>query len=780
MRITAFDLEVCVLAAVLRTSAQRITRGFAGLGRALGHLGRIPLAHRRRASSRALASPSPRRDRGHLALAAAPQRASGRRAHVVLAAAAFAVLAIPAVARGDALSELGAAFRAYDAGDLATARSRLASLDDRGLAIRDYALWLRGMVALRSGDPARAEVAFRQLAKLPADAGSPFTRQVAWRIADCAWDRGDRAGAARAYEQAIAAKGGPDPVSVADVGTAMYRIAEARTGPAALAAYRALVLAHPSHPLAIRAEQKLAALGAPALSPAERVARAQHLSEAHLWDEAIAELALIAGPLPREIARERDYWLGTTLFNMRRRYGDAGKLLLDIYGELGDRAAEAMFHGARALSRVDRDDDAIAWYRKVVATYPSTAYAQEAQFLTGWLEFNRRRFQEAIAPLEATIARYPRSKWVDDAQWFLGMAHYFLGHWDQARVRLDELSRQRGALEGGKGSYWLARIDERLGDKPAAIAGYTRTVTRFPFSWYALLSRARLTRLGAAVPPFGIRDPAPRGPRLASTVDPALATDRLIARADQLIAAGLGSEAGDELARNERAFLRRHDRAAAFAMLLDRYHRAGNFYRPWMLAVSYSGSALDGPADSDARRWWENAYPRAYRDLIEKYQALGDNPDGYLYSIMRKESGFNPHDLSYADAQGLLQMIPATTRRVAKVLQIPYDEGRLYEPAYNIQTGSWYIGHLLQKFKRQVPIGAGSFNCGPRPVMKWLEQFGDREIDEFVELVPYTQTREYMKKVTENFARYEYLYEGKVYEQPLAVDRQYLDDRLTY
>jgi len=121
-----------------------------------------------------------------------------------------------------------------------------------------------------------------------------------------------------------------------------------------------------------------------------------------------------------------------------------------------------------------------------------------------------------------------------------------------------------------------------------------------------------------------------------------------------------------------------------------------------------------------------------------------------------------------------------TTMKVAKQLHIPYDPGRLYEPAYNIQTGSWYIGHLLQKFKHQVPIGAGSFNCGPRPVMKWLDQNGAREIDEFVELVPYSQTREYMKKVTENFARYQFLYEGKIYEQPLAIDPRYLDDRLTY
>jgi soluble lytic murein transglycosylase len=117
---------------------------------------------------------------------------------------------------------------------------------------------------------------------------------------------------------------------------------------------------------------------------------------------------------------------------------------------------------------------------------------------------------------------------------------------------------------------------------------------------------------------------------------------------------------------------------------------------------------------------------------------------------------------------------------VARALGIPYDAGRLFEPEYNIQTGSWYIGQLLAKFKGQVPLGAGSFNSGPRPVMRWIDQHGDRPIDELVELVPYTQTRDYMKHVTEHFARYRYLYRGEVYEQPLVVDKGYVRDQLTY
>jgi tetratricopeptide (TPR) repeat protein len=269
-------------------------------------------------------------------------------------------------ARGDAYHALGEAYRAYDAGDLAGARAKLAMLDEQRLAIRDYALWLRGMVALRGGEPGRAEAWFHKLAQFPA---SPLAREVSWRLADCAWDRGERKAAALAYQKVLAAK---DALEVGDVGTAMFRIAETRTGTAALAQYRALVVEHPADPLAIRAEQKLAALGAPALTAKERIERAKYLTDAHLWDEAVAELSLIGDSIPADVAHQRDYWLGITLFKMRRRYGDAGKLLLKVYPELGDSAAGALFHGARALSRADRDDEAIRWYQEVVARYPNT------------------------------------------------------------------------------------------------------------------------------------------------------------------------------------------------------------------------------------------------------------------------------------------------------------------------------------------------------------------------------------------------------------------------
>ena len=707
---------------------------------------------------------------------------------------------------------LGEAYRAYDEGDLGRAAAALGRLDDSKLKNRDYALWLRGQLALVQGDGAMAAAHFTALRQV---SGTRYAASIPWRLADSQWERGDHAAAAAQYKALLDT---PRASTYADLGTVRYRIAsvlveeaEGRAAPApsaipaaatsakaaatakagaakakraALAALRDFILSAPKHPMAERAEAALRRLGgakAGALSAADRITRAQNLVTAHLWPDALAELALIPENSSVAMRRQRDYWLGTTLFKMRRRYGDAGKLLLGVSPHLsGDTAAQAMFHGARALSRADQDDQAIVWYRKVVATYPRTAWAEEALFLSGWLELNRGKYAEAIAPLEKVVARYPRSKWVDDSLWFSGLSYYLSGDFANAKSKLEALSKRGGALEGGKGQYWLARIAERQKDAAAARAGYGAIIKRWPFSWYALLARARLTAAGAPIGPFGA-DPKPAsGPPIATTVDETLAGDPLIQRSDELTAAGLGVEAGFELERDERGFLGRHDRTAALAMLMDRYRKAGNFNRPWMLGVVRGGSALSGPAEGSARVWWEHAYPEAYKAIVDKYRDLGKNPRGYLHAIMRKESGFDPQTISYADAQGLLQMIPATTTRVARHLGIPYDAGKLYDPEFNIRTGSWYIGNLLAKFKEQIPLGAGSFNSGPRPVMRWCDQNGDREMDEFIELVSYTQTREYMKKVTENYARYRYLLLGEVYDLPLTVDKHYRKDDLTY
>jgi soluble lytic murein transglycosylase len=677
---------------------------------------------------------------------------------------------------------LGTAQRAFEQGDYATALTLARKVDRGALVNDDYALYIEAQSAYLTGDLAAATTAFRALGKR---GGSEFRALVPWRLADCQWEQGQRQAARAAYERLVKKSAGSAEATVA-----RFRIAlanrERKKSSLARAQLRALLLEHPTHPLIPDIERALRAIGGDAavrLDASDRIARAKRMTEAHAWHEAVAELRMVGDDVSAATARQRDYWTAMTLFKMRRRYGDAGRILTGLYQQMGSDAAFALFHGARGLSRANLDAEAITWYQRVVKEYPSSRWAPEAQFLSGWLEFNMGNYKAAIPHLERMRARYKSSRWADEATWFLAYSHYLLGDYAAALPLFHDVGKQSGRLQGGKGRYWHARTLELLGRSDDAVAAYRELVGRYPFAWYALLARARLEERGIDIDVFGDHpNSSDAGTDITEVVDESLARDPLIRSADELIAANLEVEASEQLRRGEKPFLARHKgrRAAALAMLLDRYRRAGDFNRPWYLAVVYGKRALEAPPVGQAKIWWQHGYPRAYPDLVEKWRALGGSPPYYLFSIMRKESGFNPHTLSYADAYGLLQMIPATTRRVASALDLPYTEDLLWDAELNIKTGSWYIGRLLSKFRGQVPIGSGSFNSGPRPWMRWIDEHGDRPIDEMIELVSYRQTREYAKKVTETYARYQYLYDGVVYDQPLAVDRDYVVDELTY
>ena len=705
-----------------------------------------------------------------------------RRVLLALAAVAASLHGTGRAEAGRDGGKLGQAYRAFSEGEYGRALALARSIDRKKVENGDYVAYIAAQSAYLTGDYSRA---LRELEALQKDRGSRFRDWAAWRAADCLWQLGRHEDARKAYARLVGRRGSPD----GDAALARFRMAEAdaRAGKtsAAVRALQELRMDHPGHMLDAVAAERLRQLGgaqAAALSPRQRIARAAHLRDAKKWDMAIAELRHVSDDEPEAVLRERDFQIAMTLFKMRRQYQRASDILLRLYKEMGDRAAEALFHGARALSRVDRDADAIVWYQRVVAEYPRSRWAAEAQFLSGWLEFNMGNYERALPHLEETRRRFGSSRYAEEARWYIGFSYYLLGRHGEALPHFETLSRKKDRLEAGQGHYWKARALDQLGREAEATREYRALVGRFPLSWYALLARARLAERGQSIDPFGDspRDPG-EATRVSSAVNEALARDPLIRKVDELIAAGLGVEAGEELRRGERAFIRRHPRHDSLAMALDRYRKAGNYNRPWMLSIVWGGArAHDAPPKGPARVWWEHALPLAYRELVEKWRHLGDAPPYYFYSIMRKESGFDPHVHSYANAIGLVQMIPRTTRRVVQALGLTYTDDLLFDPELNIRTGSWYIGKLLRKFRGQIPLGAGSFNSGPRPVMRWIDKNGHRPIDEMVELVSYSQTRGYMKKVTEIYARYLYLYEGTIYEQPLTVNRDYLKDELTY
>ena len=639
-----------------------------------------------------------------------------------------------AVSLAPALRDYAAGVDAALRGDAKAAVASLTRAAAAPLRSKPQALYLLARAELDAGRAQGALVRFDRLARAP----SAVQGRALWGAAEAAWALGRTGEARRRYLEAL--RRAPDD---GDAGVALFRAGENKR----------LAIERPEHVLAASVK--------PRLAPSERLARAKRLIQRLRWDDAIAQLDRLPGD-------EARYWAGIARYRTRHAYQEASAILLDVYARLpAALAADALFHAARAQSRADSDDEAIRLYREVVRRYPRSPEAPEAAFLAGWLEYNRGRFAAALAPLDDAARRFPKSRLARDARWHRAFALWLLGRDADAILALDAYAKGAdGELDLGKALYWRARALERLGRGDEAAALRREIATRFPLSWYALLAQPGSPLLDASALP-----PLARSAKAES--------DALIAVADELVGVGLPDEASRALRRGETAFRARHG-AAALATLLDRYRRASDWNRLYNLGDVHGDAALRHEPRGDARLLWEAAYPLAHRDLVEKYGPPAGNPEFYLYAIMRKESGFDARDHSYADARGLLQMIPATSRRVGEKIGVPYTDATLFTPEGNVRFGAWYIGRLFRKFRAQAPLAAASYNAGPKPVMRWCDERGGLPTDEFVERIPYEQTREYAKKVSAIYARYEYLYAGRVYQVPPKLDCRYAVDEIDY
>ena len=543
----------------------------------------------------------------------------------------------------------------------------------------------------------------------------------------------------------------------------------------------------PAHPLAEQALARVgklapaAAPGAPpgptppvaadASTPEERLRRAERLADELHFEAAVAELGKLPAVLPCPLGAERDFQLGMTKYKMRRDYGTAARLLLGVVDSFsGEQAASAAFHGTRALSRVDRDDEAIVGFRKLADRFASSRYAPEALFLSGWLELNRGKPREAVPGLEDTVRRFPRSEFAVDAAWFVALARVLLGEGEPALAALDRYqklaARNRGEHGGGEASrrtqYFKARALTMLGRHDEARALLQELARREPFNYYGLIARARLRERGE---PPALELPAFSG-RLGS---PEVRRDPLLDRVQDLAAAGLEVEAGLELVRGEAALISRLGKERALPVLFERYPRVQQWRRAYHLATSHGDAALDSAPRGPARVFWEASYPRAFPELVDRFGPAEGNPPFFLLSIIRKESGYLPTEVSYADARGLVQLLPDTGARLAAELELPFAPEQLFVPETSIRLGARYLGGLAKKFGGNVALAAGAYNAGAPRMMRWCDRNGKRPLDEFVELVTYVQSREYMKRVLGILARYHYLYDGKPWEPALKV-----------
>jgi soluble lytic murein transglycosylase len=196
--------------------------------------------------------------------------------------------------------------------------------------------------------------------------------------------------------------------------------------------------------------------------------------------------------------------------------------------------------------------------------------------------------------------------------------------------------------------------------------------------------------------------------------------------------------------------------------LIQEYQTVENYHRSAYIAqVAFGGQRAFHGIDG-LRYMWEAAYPKAYAVPVKKYSQSFSVPSELVWGIMRAESIYKKDVVSPVGALGLMQVMPGTAQRIAKMVGEKNFAARdLLEPDMAIKIGARYLARLEGKFENNIPLVAASYNAGPHRVKSWLASFGTLDVDEFVEHIPFLETRNYVKKVVSNYQIYAQLYANK-------------------
>ncbi|MCC6777662.1 MAG: transglycosylase SLT domain-containing protein [Hyphomicrobiales bacterium] len=285
-----------------------------------------------------------------------------------------------------------------------------------------------------------------------------------------------------------------------------------------------------------------------------------------------------------------------------------------------------------------------------------------------------------------------------------------------------------------RAGYWQGRAAEALGRRDEARAHY-ESAARYSTAYYGQIARARLGHKDLVVRPAP--EPAPRS-------EVARAIELLYAIDERDLIAGALAELGERLTD-----------APALAALGEVAAHHGDARAMLLLGKSALSRGL--PFD-------HYAFPTVG---IPEYRSIGPSVEpSVVYAIARQESTFNPRTISSARAMGLMQVTPAAGRHVAKKFGVSFDEKRLLsDQPYNVQLGAAELGELIDDYRGNYILTFAGYNAGRGRVKDWIERFGDPRdprVDpiDWVEQIPFSETRNYVQRVLENLQVYRVRFGG--------------------
>lgn len=464
----------------------------------------------------------------------------------------------------------------------------------------------------------------------------------------------------------------------------------------------------------------------------------------------------------------------------------------------------------KAATRAGEYQAATGIYLKASEDFPGHK-GRRYLFTAGFLSYQNQDYDGALRRFEVLAKKYSFTYYGKQANWYIPWVYYLKGHYQKSydkwkwalKHRRSKLPR---SVTSEKLKYWMAMSLKRLGNREAAKDLFLELSQDDYIGYYSIASVQRLkgmigSRALASVqhdealtlhenwlPHFsdgqissGDLEQAEisvaektndvfhaeweKLPYMREYVNMGKPTEiyatvsepefrRHIARAKDLSLMGMS-----ELAKWELYSIEGRTRNEEYLKtLMFEYFRNDIFHRSAYIGTSHFAGDRTHLGLHIGAALWQYVYPRAFEDQVLSSAKKYDVPPEFIWSIMKAETNFRPDAMSPVGARGLMQVMTHTGRKVASMIGIEITGDDLFRPQVSIEIGARYLQRNLKKFKGKIPLAAAAYNGGPHRVHSWLYQFGRLDMDEFIEHIPFQETRRYVKKVTSYYTLYNLLY----------------------
>ena len=634
--------------------------------------------------------------------------------------------------------------------------------------LREYVQYWQAQASIALG---QKEAALEQLESIRRDfPDSAITEQTVTSLAQTALSigkNGDALAALDAYPNTSA-----KPALLLLRAQAREKVSAAKGEKPATAAadYLDVYYRFPLNDEAKEAGEKIPAMRAalaesfPGVPMQTEMARAESFYIAKRWHEAASEFA---GLLPKVSGVDHQR-ADLRIVQCEVELGGKLQLLNDIPVTDPELDAERIFSIAQAHRGLKQEPQLLEDVDQLVKRYPQSVWTADALFGAGnfyWVNLDRARAADFY---RRSLEISGDGKNAPTAEWRLAWTAY-LDRKPEAADMLEAYVRRFPLSSYVQDAlYWLGRSYERSGNTDHARYFYLAGANRFPLTYFGAKAaeRVRPAPDGIGASPVNpdefqlVIPPAPPVPPLDQPV--AAATQEREARAH-----ALSDIAFDSSAELEYRAAYASTRAPKFLIDAAGAAIAAGHFGAGMAAVRQAIPQLEARRISDIPNdAWRAAFPLPY-ELNLRSEAVHNRLDPMLVAgLIRQESAFESKAMSRAGAIGLMQVEPKTASKVARQLRVRYTRTRLTDPGYNLQLGSRYLANLIQTFG--TPEAAlAAYNAGEDRVVQWTAGQNYLETAEFVESIPFTETREYVQIVIRNSDVYR-----AVYGAPASSDQQ--------